>query len=114
MGAHVGQAPHGTLVVTSEHQRLAQTPVEQRERKHSSGRLHPSRIPYPLPAARKNAILLQLEILGVGVHPRRQRRRSADVLVDLEIASGHRLELTQSRVSLRSSVAEELPHIPHL
>ena len=111
MSAHVRKTANGAFIIRGENQRLAETSVEESERKNAPRRLYARRITHPLPAPREDAVLLQLEVLRVRIHPRGERGRSTDVLVDLEIARCH-LELTQTAVSLRPSISVELPHIP--
>jgi hypothetical protein len=89
MRADVGKAADRSLVVGCEYKWLVETSFEERERRNPARCLHPRGVPDPLPAARENAVFLQLEILGVRIHASRQRRGTPDVLVYLEIARSH-------------------------
>jgi len=53
------------FVVRGENERLVETSIEQRERRHASGGFDTRGIADPLPAAREDAVLLELEVLGV-------------------------------------------------
>jgi hypothetical protein len=102
MCADVRQAPDDALVVRREYQRLIETALEQRERRDSPGSLYALGISDPLPAARKDAVLLELEVFRIGVHARGKRRCAADVLVDVEIAWGHPANLALSLAVARA------------
>src|SRR2546423_3307693 len=89
MSADVRHAPDFAVVIGREEQRLIQATVEQREGGHASRRFYARCIAYILPAAREDAVLLRFEVFRIGINPRRQGRRTSDVLVDLEVLSSH-------------------------
>src|SRR6266566_4661237 len=109
MRADVGQAPHCAFIVRRQNQRLAEAAIEQSQRCHSSRRLDTGGITDPLPAAREDSILLQLEVLWIRVHASRKSGSPPNVLVDLEVAAAHARE---SMLELCSRQIPELDPVP--
>ena len=109
MRADIRQAADRAFIVRCENERLVETALEQRERRHAPGAFTRAASPDPLPAARKDAVLLQLEVLRIGIDARRQRRCAADVLVDLEIGRGHAANLVPDNSHGKNCVLQRRP-----
>ena len=90
MGADVRQAVDFVLLIPREKERLVERTGEQRERMDLPCDLHEVVVTRVLPRPRKDAIALEPEDLGIGVHASWKRSRDADVGVDLEERVTHR------------------------
>src|SRR4029079_4551145 len=98
MRADVGQAPHRTFIIGSQNQRLAQTPIQQRERRDTTRRLYARSIADVLPAAGEDPVSLRVKIFRIRIDPRRQRRGASYILVDFKVADAH---LRESKLGRR-------------
>jgi len=101
MSADIRETPELCIIVRCDYERLVETALEQSEWKNVTGRPYPLRIRGELPAPRKNAILLEREICGIGVDLSGKSRGGADIPVDIHMRKwrlGHwTVEITLSR-----------------
>jgi hypothetical protein len=105
MRADVREAPDDAFIVRCEYQRFVETALEQRQRSDAPWSLYPCSISDPLPAASKDAVLLDLEVLRIGVDARGERRCATNVLVDLEIGRGHPANLVFEHRHARPAIS---------
>ena len=88
MRAYIRETSKLGIVVRCNDEWLIETTFQQGEWKDVAGRLHSLRIRRVLPAFRKDAILLQSEVPGIGVNFGWQGRCSADIPVDIHAGQG--------------------------
>ena len=89
MRADVGKAMDLVLLIAREKERLVEGTGKQRERMDLPCDLDEVVVTGVVPRSREETVALQVEDLGIGVHPGRKRSRDADVRIDLEQPIAH-------------------------
>src|SRR6185437_8384320 len=90
MRAHVRNAMDLVLLIARQEKWLVERAGQQRERVDLPRDLHEIVVAGVVPRARKDAIALKPEDLGIGIDARRKRSRDANVGVDIEQRIAHR------------------------
>ncbi len=106
MGAHIRQASQLCAVIGREHDWLVQASLEKCYGKQVQRCTHLCAVTNPLPAASKNASLLERVIIRLRVNARRKGPSARNVRVDFELFDCQRPSTSRSPGILRSALPD--------